>query len=953
MTSIALPILGLAGDQNPSAAPKGAMSEADNVVCDLPGQARPRPNHEVVYSNGAAVSKCDALFSFNGEWLAHDATGGWRNSVGLLTGATNGSVDSSQEPQAAVARGSMYVTTSANLQRVGSPAATSIVKAGMDVALSPAWPNVPNFTTAYTGPFTAPVSVAYRAVIKRKDENGYVKRSPPTGAFTVRDSATMANNAFIIAGTAGDEKWYVEAGGLLAGDEVEFYRTKSVASATAAIPPDFYLVKSHVVTSAEASANAIATDIIDDVSDDNLGEALYTNPAQGGALSSKYNPPMAARVAAFWNRCLWLGAVRDPAQLPLTITLSGENEDVTSANTNPLRLGTRYIVSGTIASGLTTITGIGTVTGLVAGMYITDDDSNGPLFSPAIGVIPTGTKIQSISGAGPYTITMTAAATGNLTINNTTNKVECCDVITVDGNDFVCHAASTSYTIPKQFSPSHVGNRSEADVAVRLANAINLLSATVPGTDLRAIAIADTGTAVGSGAVGRVLITATDGDDFSWATTRPSALTPTLSSSTATQDRTFVTKLNRIAWSAADEPEAWPLLNYVDLGDDRTEVQRIVPLRDALLVFTTTGLFRVTGTPPGNWSVDLLDASLRLVRAECVDVLDGVAFALTNRGVAMVTEAGVSRVVSDGKVEEDIAPTIKLCLDDPTQRGARVMCWEREALVLVALPTVPVTETSPCSSEVLCYAPKTGSWTRWPDQYWYAGASNGISGYPYVAATRPDQLPLYEIRQFVEPRGYDNDWTAIAVTSGAGTTSLVISDAARGSWYPRSGDWLLVGTAPNVWRRVTGVVDGGATWTLTLDTASPSPLATFTAYEGAPVLLEWLPSAMGANEPFMVGTWREAVFSFYGGPADSGEVKDANARIVFGVRHDGTDTPVELVGTPARSIVQLRPYRFGWPRNASRRGVCFPRLSFSEIDWLPRISGVLLVGDAVSERVRR
>ena len=52
-TSIAQPALGLAPDQHPGLAPKGAMSQADNVVGDLPGVLRGRPNTFVAYSEDA------------------------------------------------------------------------------------------------------------------------------------------------------------------------------------------------------------------------------------------------------------------------------------------------------------------------------------------------------------------------------------------------------------------------------------------------------------------------------------------------------------------------------------------------------------------------------------------------------------------------------------------------------------------------------------------------------------------------------------------------------------------------------------------------------------------------------------------------------------------------------------------------------------------------------------
>lgn len=949
MTSIALPVLGLAGDQNPSAAPKGALSEADNVVCDLPGQARPRPNNSVVYSNGSAVSRCDAVLSFDGEWLAHDTTDGWRNALGELTelstvGTASATDITQSEPQGAMARGSMYIANVGGVARVESPTATAIEAAGMDIPFAPSWPNVPNITNLSPGPFTAPVSVAYRAVLKRRDANGYVKRSPPTPAYVVRDAATMSSNAFIIAGPAADERWYFgDSTGqsrivaLKAGDEVEFYRTKSIASSTAAIPPDYYLVKTYTVTATDVTNGYIApaADLLDDVADDQLGEALYTNPAQGGALAAKYNPPLRPVAIAQWNRCLWVGNGREGALAALTFQEGTALDSV-------------QITAGSITSGLATITGVASVTGISVGMFVTDSTATGPL-AVATGVIPWSTQVLSISGAGPYTITMTKNATGNLTLSGI-NDVKFYHAIFVDGVAFVADA-SGDYN-PRHF-PLYTTDAGRTAVAfaaaVRVATAKGLeVWETGTAANFSAFSVADSGSAVGSGAPGLVAVGKFQGEDFDVETTAASGVVP-LPPNPLAKEFAATSRPNRLWWSAPDEPEAFPLLNYVDLGDERAAIQRIVPLRDALLVFTTMGLYRVTGTPPGSWSVDLLDASLRLVRAECVDVLDGDAYAFTNRGVVQVNESGVVRDVGDGKVQRDIEDAMHLCIDDPSKRGARVVCWERMGLVLVSLPTAA---SSPTSSEVLCYCPKTGAWTRWPNQYWSAGCSDGIAGNPFFASTRADAAPLYEIRQMSdETRGYDHVWSAVAVTSGAGTTTLVISDAARGSWYPMDGDWILVGTEPDVFRRVLTAVDNGATWSLTLDAAAPNPLTDFDAYEGAPVLLEWLPSVLGSGAPFTLPVWREASVSFYG--LAGGKEGVGNARLTFGVRHDFSNTPVEVTGTPERSTVQLRPYRFGWPRNAARRAVCFPRLSFSELEWDVRIAGLMVVGEGGTERTRQ
>ena len=71
-------------------------------------------------------------------------------------------------------------------------------------------------------------------------------------------------------------------------------------------------------------------------------------------------------------------------------------------------------------------------------------------------------------------------------------------------------------------------------------------------------------------------------------------------------------RANRLYFSDPDEPESVPLLNYVDIGAQQSPILALVPLRNALLVFKSDGVWRVTGYGPTNWTVDPLDPTMRL-----------------------------------------------------------------------------------------------------------------------------------------------------------------------------------------------------------------------------------------------------------------------------------------------------------------------------------------------------
>ena len=121
---------------------------------------------------------------------------------------------------------------------------------------------------------------------------------------------------------------------------------------------------------------------------------------------------------------------------------------------------------------------------------------------------------------------------------------------------------------------------------------------------------------------------ATTGGEFN-----PNLTTPSTSSAT--------TNPNRLYFSKYQQPEAVPAVNYLDIGPKDKAILRIVPLRDSLFVFKQDGIYRVTGSVSPNFSVILFDNSVRLIATDSAGVLNNQVYALTDGGVATVSETGV------------------------------------------------------------------------------------------------------------------------------------------------------------------------------------------------------------------------------------------------------------------------------------------------------------------------
>jgi len=104
---------------------------------------------------------------------------------------------------------------------------------------------------------------------------------------------------------------------------------------------------------------------------------------------------------------------------------------------------------------------------------------------------------------------------------------------------------------------------------------------------------------------------------------------------------------NRLYFSKTSQPEAVPLLNYVDIGPKDSEIKRIIALRDNLFVMKEDGVYIVSGSSAPNFSVTVLDPSANITAPDSVTVLNNEIFGLFTQGVATVSDTGVG-VISRG-----------------------------------------------------------------------------------------------------------------------------------------------------------------------------------------------------------------------------------------------------------------------------------------------------------------
>lgn len=112
--------------------------------------------------------------------------------------------------------------------------------------------------------------------------------------------------------------------------------------------------------------------------------------------------------------------------------------------------------------------------------------------------------------------------------------------------------------------------------------------------------------------------------------------------------------LHRLVWSKTQEPDAWPIPYFVDIGSASARILRILPTRESLFVFKEDGTWRVSGFSPESLRVDEYDRTLKLMHPNALSQVDNHLVGWFLSGVAVVTDATTENI-SDHRIGEELA----------------------------------------------------------------------------------------------------------------------------------------------------------------------------------------------------------------------------------------------------------------------------------------------------------
>jgi hypothetical protein len=971
---------GLFTSDNPYDTPEGSAAQADNLVIRSKGVWEPRRGQaDVGYTFGSSGHTAKEVTFFGTSGIVHTSADALVRDTGAAFSAYTGTYTA---PDATTLRmkfaeiqRSLYFTTSAGVKYLESTTAT-VAAAGLPRGLA----IIDTTGTALAGDPSATGTwlpknsrVAYRYTIIRRDAYGRVIESAPSprwvlinpadvtaslsvaGTTTVTATVTAHNfrvgdkitispggagsggsnfgtTGTVTAVTSGTVFTYTDASatgtgalasqtissgtkavnffawlpsGLSTSHYIRLYRTVYTSADTIDPGDECFLVLERQLTSTEASTlNFVYSDYTPEYALSDI--PLYTNAATGdGATTENSQPPLCEDVA-LWSERQWFSNTTSKHRFTLNIL------------------------------------GIGSPNGIQANDLL------------HIGGV-TYTAKTSSPGSSDFLISTQYSNSVNLALT-TRSLVE--EINWAWGNGYsTCYAIGTSDEDSKPGSilleesslggsAFYVGASRQDSYSPIPPDDIEVTEASTSrtGSTVTVTTAANHGFAVGDSIV---LATPGAGADANFPigtktiVTTPSVTTFTYTESgaAATMSGTYYVHkasvgssndagANRLYYSKLQQPEAVPVLNYLDVGAKNYAILRIIPLRDKLFVFKEDGLFTVSGEYP--FRVDALDTTVKLFAPDSVATVSNRIFALTTQGFVMATEGGAA--IISRPIEAEL-----LTLMQGAVAGFKAACfgvgYETERSYLCWMP-----DSAGGSSCKLAYIYNvlTNTWTKRTD--WRTCGRVSPADYLYLGAvanatsTNTTNTLTKERKSLTYVDNADESFTkTLSSFSGSTLTLNSTTGITAGDLLVDAGDLSGV---------VTSVPSGT---TVTVSTTSLLWTAgTVTIYRSIPNTLVYNPVTGGA--PGIMKHFREMTFHFGGTPLFNYGYLTSFTEF--------TSTAVSDVKAAAGSEL-IKNMRTTIPRQAQRAALFLPGLTLREARTRFKLYGFTLEADAVSERNSR
>lgn len=258
---------------------------------------------------------------------------------------------------------------------------------------------------------------------------------------------------------------------------------------------------------------------------------------------------------------------------------------------------------------------------------------------------------------------------------------------------------------------------------------------------------------------------------FNTASSRAGAFVPDVG--TTTLASTNENTPNGIAVSKYLQPEANPIGQILKAGSADKPILRILALRDYILIFKTDGVFQISGTDIGSFSVQEVDNTTFLRGIETAVSLNNKVFFFSNQTI-------VSMTYNEGAVLKALPiKSTLLQLSSPLYPNFDTVsygiAYESENQYIFGTVSEPADTTC---TQYFVYNYLTDSWTTWQFPYTMsAGFVNPTDNKLYFGSSDSGSRYVYQERKNYNSFDYADNSYPITIVSSSGLSITVASSA--------------------------------------------------------------------------------------------------------------------------------------------------------------------------------
>jgi len=315
---------------------------------------------------------------------------------------------------------------------------------------------------------------------------------------------------------------------------------------------------------------------------------------------------------------------------------------------------------------------------------------------------------------------------------------------------------------------------------------------------------------------------------------------------------------NRIYYSKFNQPEAVPVVNYMEVGSANQPIRRIVPLRDGVMVLKDDGVFRISNAAPP-FTITPIDYNVRILADNTAAELDNKVFFLSDQGVVALndSDAQIMSFLLDKTIIENTSPTLFPNLS----AVAWGIAYQSARKYILAMPS---DATDNQSTQQYVYNHLTQVWTRWTlkascglifklDSKMYLGSMQG-------SAPGVDNSYVYQERKTFTTADYADDQFTTNNTTAGRVLTIVIANPVLPAGMAVLPGWTISQPATSAIADIVSVTVGVSFTTLVLDSYQDWVVGDVVIYK--PIYSEVQTVQIDCQNPGMNKQFTEIIYIF-------------------------------------------------------------------------------------------